>query len=154
MTLNITRAGIGSPPFRVQAFALEDDTALVLNAQPDVACKMDEHPIRIMTALYDDVPDSPGCVVVRGHRPFYLHAMVHDFDQEPSFKEAWVSAALSCVFQICEARQVRALALETLGCRHGRLRESKFFELLDAALDDRQFDFLGSVWLVTPGAAT
>ena len=138
-------------PFPVQAMAVEDDTAHVLSARTDTVREPVDHPIRIMTALHDDEPRQPGGIVVKGRQPFWMLAMVHDFDQQPSFNVSWVSSALDAVLDACEARQVRALGLECLGVRHGTLDVVRFRTLLDERLDTRQLRFLRAIWLIELG---
>ena len=87
-----------------------------------------------MTALYEDEGHALGTVLVKGRRPYRLLAIVHDLDQDPTWREEWVVDALATVLQQCDTLGVRELALEPLGTKHGELPRRRFRELLDNAL--------------------
>ncbi len=146
----VVEAPEDAPPFHVQATALAEDTSLVLSADTETIRDPDEHPIRIMTALYDEPTREPGSVVVKGTAPYHFLAIVHDFDQEPSFREAWVWDALGEILVQCKTRKVLALKLAPLGVGHGGLVFSRFRELLGVMLDETDRGCLKRIWLVTP----
>ena len=122
------------PPFPVEAVVLEEDTYLVLSARKRLP-ERSEHPIRVMTALWEAEPESPGTLVVRpGLRPELL-AVVHDLSQEPSWRDEWIEQALHHALEEAERRRIIALGMEPLGCVHGRLHLERFEELLTATLE-------------------
>lgn len=146
----VVEAPENTPPFHVQAIALEEDTSLVLSADTQTIRDPAEHPIRIMTELYEEPAREPGSVVVKGTAPYRFLAMVHDFDQEPSFREAWVRSALSEILVQCRTREVLTLKLEPLGVAHGGLALAGFRELLYTLLNETRSGCLQRIWLVTP----
>ena len=147
--IRVVEAPEKAPPFQVQATALEEDTSLVLSADTKTIRDPAEHPIRIMTALYNEPAREPGGVVVKGTGPWRFLAIVHDFDQQPSFREAWVLSALSEIFTQCKTRGVLAIKLAPLGVGHGGLEFSRFRELLNAVLENTVSGCLKRIWLVT-----
>jgi hypothetical protein len=139
-----------TPPFPVAAMACEEDTWLVLSADPKV-CTPEVHPIRIMTDLIEARPEPVGTVLVRGNRPVRLLAVVHDLDQDPTWKEEWISAALAEVFRTVEREKIGSLGLPLLGTRHGRLGAERFAQLLGAELEATDPVHLNRLWLITSG---
>jgi len=136
------------PPFATEAVVLEEDTYLVLSAEA-VVRQTDEHPIRLMTALFDQQPLEPGCVVVRGNR---LLAVVHDLDRDPTCCEQWVSQALQACLEQADQLGVRSLALPLLGSVHGRLPYTLSLKLIIEALSAASFHALRRIWLIVPEA--
>ncbi|MEE4376996.1 MAG: hypothetical protein V2J55_05710 [Candidatus Competibacteraceae bacterium] len=134
------------PPFATEAVVLEEDTYLVLSAEA-VVRQTDEHPIRLMTALFDQQPLEPGCVVVRGNR---LLAVIHDLDRDPTCCEQWVSQALQACLKQADQLGVRSLTLPLLGSVHGRIPYSRCLVLIVEAVEEATFHALRRVWLVVP----
>ena len=147
-TPEIVTADARCPPFTVQAVVIEDDTAQVLSAQTETLPQTGTHIIKIMTALHDDEPARPGVVVVKGSSPWRLHALVHDFDQQPSFQQAWVAQALAEALSVCAARQITHLGVEQLGCKHGGLSPRRFRELLGDTLQGRAIFYPRALWII------
>ncbi|MDH3688237.1 MAG: hypothetical protein OEU36_01975 [Gammaproteobacteria bacterium] len=135
-------------PFFVDAMTFEEDTSLVLSADTTVR-DTGEHLVRIMTALYQEQSRPPGCVVVQRRHPYRFLAIVHDLEQQPSWREEWVVSALGEVFALCNTLHITALGLEPLGAKHGRLPLARFRELLNAALEAAPMGDLKKIWIVT-----
>lgn len=138
-----------SPPFAVQAAVVEEDTWLILSAEPKLA-PAEEHPIRLMTDLANAEKETVGTVRVKDGRPLRFLAIVHDVDCEPTWREQWVQSALVEVLREAEKRRLEAVAVPLLGTRHGRLRPKRFAELLAAALLSAELSHLKRLWLVAP----
>jgi hypothetical protein len=151
-TVRVVVAPRSSPPFDVDAHALEDDTYFVLSAGTEIR-ETPEHPIRLWTELQNVEPAEPGSVIVKAGSPMRLLAVVHDLSRDPTWREDWVAAALEAVLREAEQRKIRRLGLEPLGCVHGRLRPDRFATLLSAALDRVRPQVLERVW-VMPKAGT
>ncbi len=137
------------PDLTIDAVVIEDDTYLVLGSEP-VARQTGESPQRLLDHAAAAQPVEPGTVVVRGGTPLRLHAVVHDLGLEPSWREAWIEAALDSVFQEVEVRRLHALSLPPLGSVHGGLGLNRFARLLAATLQRLPPEHLEAVWLVTP----
>jgi len=150
MSVRIVESAGPEPPFRPQAIAVEDDTCHVLSADPASLRDPGEHPIRLMSALYDTPPTPPGSVVLHGCGPWLMQAVVHDLDRDPSVDEAWVVQALDGVLRLCSENAIADLALEPLGARHGRLPRARFRELLDDCLAAHEAPCPARIWL-SPG---
>lgn len=145
--LDITSAPAEEPPFSVGALAVEDDSYLVLGADPAFREPV-EHVLRVMTAAHAADPVEPGTVVVRPGRPLRLHAVVHDLGRTPTWSEEWIESALRKLLETAGDRRLRALGLEPLGCRHGNLELDRFLALLEGAIKAAQVRSLKRIWLV------
>ena len=141
------------PPFIADAVAAEEDTYLVLSADPEVP-KTDEPPERIMAEAFATQPEAPGSVIAQGEHPLQFLAIVHDLNQDPSWKEEWVGNALEGIFREVENRKLQSLALPLLGTVRGSLDKSRFIALLREALERRLPSHLKRLWLVVPAGAT
>jgi hypothetical protein len=131
----------------VEAVAVEEDTWLILSADPKIT-EPEAHPIRLMTDVINAIKEAVGSVRVQNGNPLRFLAIVHDVDCEPTWREEWVQSALINVFQEAEQRKLKAIALPLLGTRHGRLSATRFAELLAAALMGTAFNHLQRLWLV------
>jgi hypothetical protein len=146
-------APLDLPPFIVEAVAEEEDTYLVLSADSEVQ-ESHEDPERLMAALLKTSPLTPGSVIVTDKRPLHLLAVVHDLNQEPSWKEEWVISALDGIFRETENRKLRTIALPMLGTVHGSLEKHRFLVLLREALERSCTRHLGQLWLIVPAGTT
>jgi hypothetical protein len=140
-------------PYPVDAWAAEEDTYLVLSADPEVA-EVDEDPERVMAEVLATRPAEPGTVIVKGACPLRLLAVVHDLNEEPSWKEEWVVKALHGIFQEADKRRVRSLALPLLGTLHGSLEKQRFLVLLREVVERRPPRHLTRLWLVVPAGTS
>ncbi len=137
-----------APDLTIDAVVIEDDTCHVLGTEP-VARVTREPPRRLLARAASAQPAEPGHVVVRPGMPLRFHAVVHDLGVEPSWREAWVEAALAAVFREVELRRLRTVSLPPLGSLHGELRVERFAQLLAATLERLTPETLDAVWLVT-----
>jgi len=147
--VRIVAAPETAQPFEVDALVYEEDTWLVINADPDI-CEPEEHPVRIMTEMLAARPEGIGRVLVRGGKPFKFLAIVHNVDMEPTCREEWVESALSKILIKAEQMKLSSLGIPLLGTIHGRLRERRFPWMLGNALTLRQLKYLKSIWLIAP----
>ncbi len=145
--LEIAVARREKPPFAVEAYVVEDDTYLVLAADPAYR-EPTEHMLRVMTAVHQAEPAAPGTVVARSGDPLRLHAIIHDLARDPTWTEEWVSSALLGALETLEGRRLRALALPPLGSRHGALAIDRFLGLLAGAIETVRPAHLRRIWLV------
>lgn len=136
-------------PFPVDARVVEEDTFLVLSEEPTV-CEPVESPVHLMTRLIETRPEIPGSVLVRGSGPYKIMAVVHDVNQDPTWREYWVSQALKGAFRAADRRKLKAVALDMLGCMHGRLNPLRFTRLLKRALDAEAPQYLRRIWILPP----
>ncbi len=147
--VKVVEAPQDQPPFPIQAEAVEEDTALVLSADSSIIYDTDEHPISLMTALYEEPTRIPGSVVIQGSKPYLFSAIVHDFNQHLSFREEWVWSALNEILLQCEKKKITALKLSPIGTRHGTLAFSDFLQHLNSILARHEARSLKQIWLAT-----
>jgi hypothetical protein len=141
------------PPFLADALAEEEDTYLVLSADPEVL-ETREQTEELMAELLKTNPAVPGSVIVKEGRPLSLLAVVHDLNQEPSWKEEWIISALDRILREVETRKLRSIALPMLGTLHGSLEKQRFLVLLREALEWSSPEHLTRLWLVVPPGTT
>jgi len=147
--VEVIAAPPSSPPFVPEALVAEEDTFLVLGADPEI--REPELPrLRAIHEAFTAQPAEPGSVVVREGHPTRLLAVVHDLSVAPTWREEWVAAALAGVLRETGARGLRTLATPPLGRMHGSLPIETFIVLLRAALERGTPEHLQRLWLVTP----
>jgi hypothetical protein len=149
---------IPAPPgatlvYLVEALVIEDDTHLVLGADP-VARETHEEPVQLLENARASIQPAPGTLVVRSGHPVRFHAIVHDLNEEPSWREEWVASALRAVLEEAAARGVRSIALPLLGGVHGSLAPARFAEQLGDALAEAGVGCLDEAWLTVPPDVT
>jgi hypothetical protein len=137
------------PPFDIDALAVEEDTWLIMSADPKI-CQPPEHPIRLMTDLLEAQPKDVGSVLVRGKNPLQFMAIIHDVNKEPTWREEWVQSALNEIFHEVAHRKLQALGLPLLGTVHGKLEKRRFAALLSRALRQSTSRHLRRLWLIAP----
>jgi hypothetical protein len=147
--VRVTAALASQPPFPVQAMAIEQDTALLLDDTTGLREPPEDYP-RLITRMASPRPVRPGSVLVRGGTPLRLLAVVHDFDQDPSWRVSWVQSALVSIFRIAARRNLHAVGLPPLGTRHGRLSARAFMSLLRDILGEGEASCPRRLWLVLP----
>jgi hypothetical protein len=138
---------LAPPDGPVEAIVLEEDTWLVLSAEPEVKPPA-QGMVRIMTELLKAEPKIPGSVLVEGGEPLRILAVVYDLAEEPLCRPEWVGEALQGVLAVAEEKGVATLALPLLGVRHGRLPVARFVELLAEAVRTTPPHRLCRVWLM------
>ena len=148
--LEIVAASKENPPFRVDGFLFEEDTFLVMSADPTVR-EPKTSMVRVMSNLMQTKPAVPGSVLVRGQKPFRFLAVIHDFNEEPSLKEEWVASALDAIFRKSESLQLSSIATPLLGVHYGFLAAERFIEFLVQSLKGRSLQHLRRLWLIVPG---
>ncbi len=148
-SISIIAAPEESPPFEVDAIAFEEDTWLVMSADPKIV-DPPEHPIRLMTDLIETKPEPVGSVMVRDKKPLRFLAIVHDVNQDPTWREEWVEESLKAIFRESEHRNLQAIGLPLLGTLHGKLEKRRFISILGRILRQTPFKHLKQLWLIVP----
>jgi len=147
--IRIVAAPKDAQPFLTEAFAFEEDTYLVMSADPTV--RDPKIPmIRIMSNLMETRPRAPGTVLVQGNSPVRLLAIIHDFNEDPSWREEWIENAFQGIFDAAERLRLRSLALPLLGTVHGSLDRRRSVQFLAESLQHRPLHGLLFLWLVVP----
>jgi hypothetical protein len=137
------------PPFQIEAEVVEQDTALVLEPTFEVAYP-NESAEELINQAFEIPPITPGSVVVRGNFPLKLVAIVHDFDEEPNWKEEWIVKALYSILYLSEQFQLQAIAIPLLCTRHGSLEKQRFFDILHSVIEQVVPVHLKKIWLAVP----
>jgi hypothetical protein len=148
--LEIFAAPKESPPLKADGFVFEEDTFLVMSADTTVR-EPKTSMVRIMSNLIQTRPAVPGSILVRGQKPFRFLAVVHDFNEEPSLKEEWVTSALDVIFRKSEDLRIHSIAIPLLGAHYGFLKAERFIEFLVQALKGISLQHLKRLWLIVPG---
>jgi len=142
-------APLERPPFAVDAVAVEQDTALVLDEEPQLYA-----PGNSLSEISAEIErfsePMPGSVVVQRGRPKRLYAIIHDLELEPTWRSEWVLTALVNLLRLAERQSLRALALPLLGCRFGQMESWRFIDLLCQALQQHPPTLRLKLWLVAP----
>jgi len=139
-------------PHPVDAIVAEEDTFLVLSADPELS-ESSESPIRVLTEAFETQAEVPGSVLVKDGHPLRFLAIIHDLNQEPSWKEEWIVSALEGTILESEKRELRSIAIPLLGTLHGSLDKRRFIVLLRESLERKPPSYLNRLWLVTPEGA-
>ena len=132
------------------AVVLEDDTFLVLSADPTPKATP-ERPVYLLMQAMQVEAEVPGTVIAKENAPLRLLAVVHDLNQDPSWKEEWISSALVEALRAVEKRKLGSMALQMLGTVHGSLDPARFPNLLEQALATVRCEHLEKIWVVVPG---
>lgn len=138
-----------APPFPADLEVHEEDTYLVLSAEP-VVPERAEHPIRVMTALWEEEPRALGAVVARGRNQ--LLAVVHDLARDPSTEERDVATALGAALACADQRGAHSLSLPLLGSVHGPIARERSLELIRVAIASAALASLQRIWVRVPPA--
>ena len=145
----VVAAPENKPPFAVDGVVAEEDTFLVMSAPAELR-PVREPLMRVMTRVIETRPREPGSVVIQGEKPVRILAVIHDFNQEPSWREGWVARALQGVLKTAEQERLRSIALPMLGTVHGALEARRFMKLFARALKTVHPQTLKQIWLVIP----
>ncbi len=138
------------PTLDLDAVVLEDDTFLVLSADPKPKATP-ERPVYLLKQAMQVEAQVPGTVITNEKIPLRVLAIVHDLDQDPSWKEGWISSALVEAFRAVEKRKLGSMALQMLGTVHGALDPARFSDLLEHALATVRCEHLEKIWVIVPG---
>ncbi len=147
--VRITAAPEDQAPFPFAAVALEEDTNLLMSARAEICA-----PVESFGKLVEDMasfePMKPGTVVAQSGSPVRLLAIIHDIEQSPTWKEAWIEQALLAVLKETDRRRLSSLCMPVLGSLHGGILVTRFASLLRLALEQRRPKRLRRIWALVP----
>ena len=147
--ISIVAAPRSNPPFSYQAIVEEQDTHLILGEQQGLTDP--GKPAWYLANTLDMVkPYELGTVVVKGHSPHHLLAVVHDVEQTPTLSPESVTQAYQTVLQIRQSMQLTSLAMPLLGTVHGHLSEHESLQRLRECLLQGPTAGLQRLWLILP----
>ncbi len=137
------------PPFPVSAIVVEQDTAMVLDDESII-----QAPVESLRQLRDEVErfrePELGSVVIQRGKPRRFYAIIHDLEQEPTWREEWIQAALHTLFSEIERLHLNDIAMPLLGTRFGNLSTQRFIELLYTTLHEFSLRRPLKLWLIAP----
>lgn len=147
--LHVIAAPERTPPFEVDAVAVEEDTHLLLSTETEI--REPTESLAVLTEAVRNMPaNTPGNVLVRKAKPLQLLAIVHDIEREPTWREDWIASALHGVFEEAEWRRLRSVALPLLGTRHGAISPALVAQWAGKCLQDGHTRHLRRLWIVCP----
>ncbi len=128
------------------ALVFEEDTHLVLTVEPKRPIR-EEHPVRVMTELFQAKAHGPGSLVIKGRR---WYAVVIDLDRDPMCRPAWIEEAYREIGRQVASRRLTDIGLHLLGQVHGGLDAETCAELFAGAVEGWRCDTLKNLWLLVP----
>ena len=134
---------------RIEAHVFEEDTYLVLSAAREV----DEEftpPQGVLARMEGSLPAEPGSLILREGDPMRILAVVHDLDRDPTWKESWVSKALTELFREAEERGICELLVSLFGPVRGGMPARSFLQLLSEVMRARARGTDVRVWIELP----
>lgn len=141
------------PPFMVDAVVFEEDTFLIMTPPINNIIFREEHPIRMMTKLIETKPYEPGTVIVNRGQPLKILAIVHDVDQDPTWRDEWVEGAIHGIFRESERRDIRSISMPMLGTVFGKMHTMRFMEILISVITKIMPKRPERIWLRVPRGA-
>lgn len=128
------------------AIVREEDVQLILTAAATPAPPT-QSLAELERAALNAPCRSPGSVVVRAGRPMLLLAVIHDLDDEPSWREEWILSATAAALRAARWRGLMHLSMPLLGTVHGRLDPWRAAELLVRALHEEPSGRPETLWI-------
>lgn len=149
MAVEVVVVPEGVTPIALAAVVEEEDTYLVLSADPRV--RDTGEPLgSALAAVRRAHPLPPGSVAMRRGKPVRLLAVVHDLALTPSWREAYIASAIGGCLRIARRLQLHSLSLPILGAVHGRFDPERMVALLRDALAQAEPSALERIWLRVP----
>jgi hypothetical protein len=150
--INNTTIRVASPklvPEAIDCVVEEQDTALILSKPTHIKITDDKPSWFLANALESQTLLQPGTAVLRSGKPKKILAIVHDLDQEPSWRTEWVTQALENIFEISRSYGFEIVSLPILATVHGRFDRVEFLKLLVNAIQTQDCP-LKTMWLTAP----
>ena len=132
-------------PFEPQALVFEQDADLILRLDRDPVMPRENNEALIGQALAA-TKHKPGTLVVDESDPIVIMAIVHDLDEQPTWREEWVRTALATLFTYAAEEGISSLAMPLLGTVHGQLDRRRAMELLESAIEEAEV-LPDSLWI-------
>lgn len=136
-------------PSYFDAVVEEQDTALVLGESREIR-DPDKPAWYLAHKLVSQQLYTPGQIIIKHSQPLRLLAIVHNFDEEPSWCLEWVAQALNNMDEIIRQYAIESIAMPLLGCQFGRILPPEFITLLFEQLKSRQQQTLKQLGLLIP----
>ncbi len=140
------------PPFVVAAEVIEQDTARVLDDGLPLL-EPDESIGHLVREMATEPFLSPGTVLASGRQPLRIQAILHELEQDPSWRRAWIRKAWLGIVACCEEHDVDSLALPLLGTRLRSMDRRDSVRLLRELVLEAHPACLRRIWLCCPSGA-
>ena len=148
LTVQVISDSLPALPVDVRVF--EEDTFLVLTVDPVMRYK-EEHPIRLMTKVAESKPNKPGSVIVNNSS---WYAVIHDVDQDPTWKEKRIKKAYQQILLLAELKKVKRIGSPLLGSVHGSFDPGRSLEMFLGSINSTPFQFLQNISILVPHSST
>ena len=136
-------------PVNVAAIVEEQDIALVLSMPSKLSVTDDKPCWYLANKLESQDTLQPGSVIIRDGKTIKIMAIIHDLDQDPTYKPEWISKALDNIFSISNSYGIRTMQLPILGAQYGRFKLGEFLLLLVNKINIYEGP-LEEIWLIIP----
>lgn len=136
-------------PGDVDAVVVEQDTALVLDVNDEIK-DSGESMESLTRKIADGGHAEQGSVVVLATVPRRILAIVHNFDNDPSWTEAAVIETVQRVLELSAERRFKSIAMPLLGTVHGDMPVARAREILDEAIAAMPGRTLRKICLLEP----
>ncbi len=123
------------PPFEVGAIVEEQDTDRVLGEFTVMNDPGDKPGWYLANKLESEPQKKTGCVIVQGQYPVTLQAIVHDLNEDPSWRREWIEEALNNIFKLTNEKKISAIQIPALGNVRGHYGLQEFIASFIEGLD-------------------
>jgi len=147
--VNFVAAPRTHPPFTCQAIVEEQDTYLLMAEQttlkdPGKPCWF------LANTMEQEDACTLGSVIIKGHVPIRLLAIVHNINQVPTCHPESISKTYRTLLNTIQEKAITSVALPLLGTVHGKLSITEAIALLNECLQAPLPESLQRIWLVLP----
>ncbi len=147
--INIAIAPIDYVPHDIDALVEEQDTQLLMAVDSEIVYPEDDFDT-LISQMTTGKGRRPGQILVKEDKPIRLQAIIHDINQEPSWKAEWIAFALKQLIEEIKNYEIKVLAMPLLGTHHGNMAEDDSIELLCSCITTDHTLPLEKLWLVAP----
>lgn len=148
-TIKLVGAPFDEPPFEVEAEVIEEDTYLVLSPPSEKIKRPKESIGQLLSESFESYPLERGMIVVKKAEPLQFLAVIHDFEEDPTWNEDAVVRAITGIFTESDRHRFVTLSMPFLGTVHGTMSRQHSFMLLQQTLLSHAPTHLEKIWLKT-----
>lgn len=131
-------------PDVAQIMVFEEDTKMVLTVDKEMTCR-EEHPIRLMTEIYNSPKHSPGSLVVNGKS---WYALVIDLDSDVVCRQLWIEQVYEEIFKNIKTKKVIHAGMHLLGTKYGKIPTEHAVGMLLEGVKNSELSYLKKIFLV------
>ena len=122
-------------PFAVGAIVEEQDTDRVLGEFTVMNDPGDKPGWYLANKLESEPQKKTGSVAIQGQYPVTLQAIVHDLNEDPSWRGEWIEQALDNIFRLTNEKKITAIQIPALGNVRGHYGLQEFIVSFIERLD-------------------